>query len=330
MTLPTFGFSSTADEVATVFASEISGKNGALRDAVLITGTSLNGIGFEAARVLAQHANLVVITGYNTERLALSEAAIKLENPRATVRPLVLDLASLASVRRAAAEVAAYPEPIHVLIHNAASGGGPFTLTADGHELQMATALFGPFLLTKLLLPKFLSSASAAPAWTPRVVFVASAAHTYGAGVDFAVLAAPRAETHTSVGAYYASKSAQILFAAELARRACGNIRAYSLHPGLVHTNIQEKSRADLQQLGVLNADGKPITNTNLPWKTHAQGAATTITAAFDPRLHDQNGAYLDDCTIATVSVAPHSSDPAIAKRLWDTTEQILGEPFTV
>ena len=35
---------------------------------VLITGTSLNGIGFETARVIAKHANLIIITGYNDER----------------------------------------------------------------------------------------------------------------------------------------------------------------------------------------------------------------------------------------------------------------------
>jgi NAD(P)-dependent dehydrogenase (short-subunit alcohol dehydrogenase family) len=35
---------------------------------VLITGTSIGGIGFEAARVMAKHANLVIVTGYNPER----------------------------------------------------------------------------------------------------------------------------------------------------------------------------------------------------------------------------------------------------------------------
>ncbi|KAJ7159721.1 hypothetical protein C8R46DRAFT_1224292 [Mycena filopes] len=50
--LPTFSFTTTAEEVATALASEIKGKN------VLITGTSLNGLGFETARVIAKYANL--------------------------------------------------------------------------------------------------------------------------------------------------------------------------------------------------------------------------------------------------------------------------------
>jgi NAD(P)-dependent dehydrogenase (short-subunit alcohol dehydrogenase family) len=106
---------------------------------VLVTGTSPNGIGFETARVIAKHANLVIITGYNLERygiyfsitrapnprninaepavctrLKLSEDAIKREVPTANIRPLVLDLSSLAAVRTTAAEINAYPEVLHV------------------------------------------------------------------------------------------------------------------------------------------------------------------------------------------------------------------------
>lgn len=79
--LPTFTFDTTAEEVATVFAEEIRGKNGEMYDTefwlpdvhletVLITGTSMNGLGFEAALQISKYANLVVITGYNDERYA--------------------------------------------------------------------------------------------------------------------------------------------------------------------------------------------------------------------------------------------------------------------
>ena len=49
-------------------------------------------------------------------RLKLSEEAIKKETPSANIRRLVLDLSSLAAVRKAAAEVNAYPEPLHVRV----------------------------------------------------------------------------------------------------------------------------------------------------------------------------------------------------------------------
>ncbi|KAJ6450119.1 hypothetical protein C8R47DRAFT_1230387 [Mycena vitilis] len=71
-----------------------------------------------------QHANLVIIMGYSVERLKISQDAIKKDLPSANIRRLQLDLSSLAAVRFAAAEVNAYPEPLQVLINNAAAVGG--------------------------------------------------------------------------------------------------------------------------------------------------------------------------------------------------------------
>ncbi|KAJ6614820.1 hypothetical protein B0H10DRAFT_127059 [Mycena sp. CBHHK59/15] len=236
MSLPIFSSRTTADEVATTFSQEIAGKN------VLITGTSINGIGFEAARVIAKHANLVVITGYNLERLKLSEDAIKNDVPSANIRRLALDLSSLTAVRKAAAEVNAYPEPIHVLIHNAAASIGPFKLTADKLESQVATGHIGPFLLTKLLTPKLLAAATTS--YTPRVVFVSSNAHAAGSGVDFDTLGKPDTAKYTSLDAYFQTKSANVLTALEISKRSKGAINAYSLHPGVVYTNLIQKEES--------------------------------------------------------------------------------------
>ncbi|KAJ7359718.1 hypothetical protein DFH08DRAFT_846810 [Mycena albidolilacea] len=318
---PAFSFTTTADEVATAFAQEIKGKN------VLITGTSLNGIGFETARVIAKHANLVIITGYNDERLKLSEAAIKKDVPGAHIRRLTLDLSSLAGVRKAAAEVNAYSEPIHVLIHNAAAAIGPFKLTIDGLESQIATDHVGPFLLTKLLAKKLLASATAS--YTPRVVFVASGAHAFGPGVNFETIEHPNPEKHTPEGAYFEAKSANILTAIELSKRSKGTLNAYSLHPGVIFTNINQKEEAipGIQALGILGPDGLP-NEEKFQWKTIPQGAATTVSAAFDPRISDKPGSYLDDSRIANESVVAHSSDPTNSERLWTLTEKIIGEKF--
>ncbi|KAJ7912059.1 short-chain dehydrogenase [Mycena leptocephala] len=320
--IPAFSFTTTADEVATAFSQEIKGKN------VLITGTSLNGIGFEAARVIAKHANLVIITGYNDERLKLSEDAIKKDVPAANIRRLTLDLASFAGIRKAAKEVNTYSEPIHVLIHNAAATIGPFKLTADGLESQMGTDHVGPFLLTKLLTPKLLASATAS--YTPRVVFVSSGAHSFGPGIAFDTIEHPNPETYSSFGAYFEAKSANILTALELSRRSKGAINAYSLHPGVIFTNINQKEESipGMQALGVLGPDGLPNTE-KFQWKTIPQGAATTVAAAFDPRINDKPGSYLDDSTVANEAVVAHSSDPTNAAKLWTLTEKIIGEEFT-
>ncbi|KAJ7505911.1 hypothetical protein B0H11DRAFT_1851170 [Mycena galericulata] len=318
-----FSFHTTAEEVADTFAREIKGRN------VLITGTSLGGIGFETARVLAKYANLVIITGYNAERLQLAEDAIKKDVPHANIRKLTLDLSSLAAVRTAAAEVNAYPEPLHVLLNNAAAAVTKFSVTVDNLEKQMATGHIGPFLFTNLILPKILAAGTAG--YVPRVVFVASSAHAAGTGVDIATLGKPDPAKYTSIfGPYSETKSANILTAIELSKRSRGKINAYSLCPGLISTNInsREEDLAAFVEFGLRDKDGGPSDKLGVAWKTIGQGAATTVRAAFDPTLSEKPGSYLFDCQVDNEKVAPHSSDLVNASNLWDATEKIVGQSF--
>ncbi|KAK7065065.1 short-chain dehydrogenase/reductase family protein [Favolaschia claudopus] len=318
-----FSFTTTAEEVAAAFAGEIKGKN------VLITGTSLNGLGFEAARAIARYANLVVITGYDEGRLKLSEDVIKKENPTAKIYRLSIDLASLASVRQAADEVNRLTEPLHVLVHNAAIAFVDFKLSEDGFELHYATNHIGPFLLTKLLVPKLLASAS--PDYTPRVVFVSSAAHALPGGHDvgFAALTNPDPTNYSRSGGYRQTKSANVLMGFELSKRSKGKINAFSLHPGLIYTKGFDKDYAlvHFQNAGILDEHGQPVTSH--AWKTIPQGAATTVAAAFDPSLNDKAGAYLADCQAANDQISPHCADPGNAEKLWNITENLIGESFS-
>ncbi|KAJ7148494.1 NAD-P-binding protein [Mycena crocata] len=322
-----FTFNTTAEEVAATFADEIKGKN------VLITGTSLNGIGFESARVIAKYANAVIITGYNEERLKLSEDVLKKEIPSANIRRLILDLSSLAGVRKAAAEVNADGQPIHachllILINNAAAPFVAFKLTVDNLENQIATDHVGPFLFTKLITPSILASASAQ--YTPRVVFVASDGHKYCDGVDLAAIRKPDPAAYNNSVAYAQAKSANILTTIELAKRARGKLNAYAVHPGVIFTNLTQHPDAvpQLKAIGLVDENGQP-SSVNVTWKTIPEGAATTIAAAFDPSLNDKSGAYLSDSKVAKDTVAPHSSDPKRAEQLWTLTEEIIGEKFT-
>ncbi|KAF7348079.1 Short-chain dehydrogenase/reductase family protein [Mycena sanguinolenta] len=307
MSFPTFTSTTTAEEVATTFAEQIRGKN------VLVTGTSIDGLGFEVARVLA--------------KLKLSEEAIKKETPGANIRQLNLDLSSLAAVRKAAAEVNAYPEPLHVLIHNAAAGGGGFKLTVDGFESQIATAHIGPFLLTKLLAPKLLAART--QSYTPRVVVVSSMAHARPP-FDLDTVAHPNPDDYTIPDAYRQAKAANILFAIELSKRAIDKLNVYSLHPGVIYTNItkKEESKAAFIAAGILTPEGLPNIE-KLFWKTLGQGAATTVVAAFDSRLDSKSGAFLVDCVEANDKVAPHCLDPDTATKLWTITEEAVGGTFT-
>ena len=54
------------------------------------------------------------------------------------------------------------------------------------------------------------------------------------------------------------------------------------------------------------------------------QGAATTITAAVSPELEGKSGAYLSDCQVLAPS--KEAQDEALAKKLWEVTEQQIAE----
>ncbi|KAJ7149206.1 hypothetical protein C8R43DRAFT_1192863 [Mycena crocata] len=275
-----FTFNTTAEELATIFADEIT--------AVLITGTSLNGIGFEAARVIAEHANLVIITGYDEERLKLSQDALI---PSANIRRLILDLSSLATRKL---------------------------------ENQIATDHVGAFLILH------------------RSLQTQRATHKYCDGVDLSVITKPDPATYNSAVAYAQAKSANILTTIELAKRGRGKLNPYSTYPGsnpllltlycfsgcmmAEPTNIH-LFQSSSQILGVLDENGQP-SSTNYAWKTIPEGAATTVAAAFDPSLNDASGSYLSDSQVATSTVALHSSDPAMAEKLWNHTEEITGKRF--
>ncbi|KAK7007866.1 short-chain dehydrogenase/reductase family protein [Favolaschia claudopus] len=296
------------------------------RNSVLITGTSLNGIGFYAAQVIAKYAHLVIITGYNSERLKLSRDAIQNEVPGANIRLLTLDLSSLSAVRDAAAEVNAYAEPLHIIIHNAAAALVPLKLTKDGKtERQIATAHIGPFLFTKLILTKILASSSTT--YVPRVVTVSSDGHLSASAMNFNLFRNPEAEPKSTLGftIYSQAKSANILFVKELSKRSGGRINGYSLHPGGTYT---EESIETFREMGAIGDDGI-LKMENYDWKTLPQGAATIVTAAFDPRLNDLPGSFLEDSNIAADDrVAKHCKDPANAEKLWEVTEEVIGEKF--
>ncbi|KAJ7745393.1 hypothetical protein B0H14DRAFT_3897521 [Mycena olivaceomarginata] len=93
----------------------------------------------------------------------------------------------------------------------------------------------------------------------------------------------------------------------ELSRRSCGAIRGYSVSPGVALTNIQLKPESlDIFIASeIITPDLKP-NRVKLSWKTIPESAATTLVAAFDPRLDDKPGAYLDDCNVADIAGPQH------------------------
>ncbi|KAH8551423.1 hypothetical protein BGW37DRAFT_557313 [Umbelopsis sp. PMI_123] len=315
-----FGTTTEAEEVATYFETEIKGKT------VLITGATWGGLGAEAARVIAKHhAALVIVAGRKQESLDDTIQKIKAETPSANLRPVILDLASLESVRHAAAEVNAYPESIDVLINNAAIMASPYHTTKDGFEAQFGTNHIGPFLFTNLILPKILASKTGAP----RIVNVSSSAHHFGP-VRFDDSFFENGKTYEKWVAYGQSKTANILFARELAKRYKNKgLTAFSLHPGAIPTNLQRDVDVTTEFKEPLkDYKGNIIDVSKVFWKSIPQGTSTHLVAAFDPNIASESGSFLDDCQIANDHAMEYAKDDAQAEKLWQLSEKIVGKNF--
>ncbi len=114
---------------------------------VVITGAS-SGIGFETALSLARHGAEIVLPARTEEKSAEAIRRIRADVRGAALTPMVLDLASLESVRTFAELYRErFPgQSLDLLINNAGVMALPTReVTADGFERQFATNFLGPF-----------------------------------------------------------------------------------------------------------------------------------------------------------------------------------------
>src|ERR1700678_2033408 len=198
---------------------------------VVITGAN-TGVGFETARILAGRGAEVVLACRDPQRADRARKLIASQVPDARLDALTVDLASLASVRSAAAELRSRHPSIDVLVNNAGVMWAPRGQTADGFETHFGTNHLGHFALTGLILDLLLPVAGS------RVVVLSSPAHHAG-DIDFGDLA--YRERYRPNAAYSRSKLANLLFAqllqAKLAQARVPTI-AVAAHPGGARTEL--------------------------------------------------------------------------------------------
>jgi len=283
----------------------------------LVTGASA-GLGRAAARALAGAGARVLLTARNSRALDDTYRWITTEVPGARVDAVVLDLASLASVRAAAAVVADRVPRIDVLMNNAGVMFTPFSRTADGFEIQFGTNHVGHFELTRLLLPQLRSADGA------RVVIVSSDGHRMS-DID---LDDPnwRHRPYDKFLAYGAAKTANILHMVELNRRfADDGVHALAVHPGVVATALaRHMTRDDFGVLRTMSGDDPTADRGSVLDRisTPEQGAATQVWAAVAPQLSGTGSVYLADCAIRD-DVASYAVDPDRAAHLWQISESL-------
>ena len=281
----------------------------------LVTGAS-SGLGLHTSLELARAGARVLLAVRDPDRGAQALETIRAQVPAADVELVPLDLASLASVRAAADDVAGRAGRLDLLVDNAGVMAVPRRTTVDGFELQLGTNHLGHFALTGLLLP-LLQTGEA-----PRVVVVSSGAHRTGR-IGFDDLMGER--SYSRWGAYGQSKLANLLFARELSRRADGTLLVASAHPGWAATGLQSGQGAPL--LETLMAVGN-----RLLAQSAAQGAWPTLYAATMPdvRHDDYWGPGLFELRghPRRVDRAATARDDLVAHRLWQVSETLTGVTY--
>jgi WW domain-containing oxidoreductase len=290
-----FGYASTAEQVTEGLS--LAGKT------FLVTGCN-SGLGQEACRVLVLRGARVIGTARSVDKAKTALAPFG-----GTTIPLACELSDPTSVRACVASVQREGLRLDGLIANAGIMALPKLEQAFGYELQFFTNHIGHFMLVTGLLEQLADAG--------RVVMLSSSAHTMApkVGIEFDNLSGSK---HYGAWANYGqSKLANLLFAKELARRFVGTKQtANAVHPGVIRTKLgRHMNPVATAAFGLVG---------RLVLKTVPQGAATEVYVATHPSLADVSGAYFADVNVARSRA--DGDDAALAKKLWDVSEQIVAE----
>ena len=290
----------------------------------LVTGAN-SGLGFHTALGLARHGARVTMAVRDRGRGETALARVLETVPDAAVSLAELDLADLASVRALAAHVVSSGDGLDLLVNNAGVMAIPRRTTVDGFEMQLGTNHLGHMALTLGLLPALVRTGQESR--TTRVVTVSSGAHRFGR-IDLDDLMGER--RYQPWRAYGQSKLANLLFTAELQRRlttADLPVASYAAHPGYASTNLQHVApEMTGSSLGKRFADW----GNSVIAQSAEMGALPTLYAATEPGLAPGSfvgpDGFLEQRGYPrVVGSSGAARDVAMAGRLWERSEQLLG-----
>jgi len=306
----------------------IFGKNGWTADehlgsqsgrTFLITGAN-SGTGFEAARTLLKQNATVLMLNRSVEKSEAAIAKLKEEfgGDSANVSFVRTDLASLASVRAAAAEVLASVPRIDALICNAAIAQVPKqTLTVDGFESMLGTNHYGHFLLCGLLYGRIEESSG-------RIVVVASLGYKMGIKtIQFDDMNWDKNYHQNST--YSQSKLAQMMFAYELQDRLKAankeSVKVYVCHPGSSATSLISTSGNFITRFlfGLMKLTPMVQSAERGSWP---EVMCATQADLEQRALYGPTGFQEFVGPVGQGTLEPYAYDKAVMERLWDVSEK--------
>lgn len=286
----------------------------------VITGANA-GTGFQAARILLSKGASVVMLNRSAQKSAAAIETLQQEFGRdAAIRFLRMDLAMLASVREAAAEILQTIPRIDALICNAAIAQVPVQkLTVDGFESQLGTNYYGHFLLCGMLFNRIEESQG-------RVVVVASLG--YKMGIKTIQFDDMNWDANYSPNPVYSqSKLAQMMFAYALQDRievAGGDARVYVCHPGASATSLISTSGGRLTRYVWWLMTKTPFV------QSAEKGAYPEVMCATEDGLEQRalygpTGRMQTGGPVGKGTLEPHAYEKATMERLWEMSEQATG-----
>lgn len=279
-----------------------------------ITGAN-SGIGYGAAWRLAEAGADLVLLCRSRERGEGARAELEAVGEGAA-RLILVDLASLASVRRAAPDLSAVR--LDGLILNAGIMAPPKRKTTeDGFELQFGVNHLGHFLLAALVFP----------ALKPGGRIVAVSSNMHKAGLKRIRFEDPHwTSGYKPMAGYAQSKLANALFIRELNTRLVAKGRAaagYLCHPGYAATEIQNSEAGPFMR-AIMNASERFMA------QSADKGGWPTVLAAADPQaepgtFYGPTGLFDLSGPVGVCQLAPQARNDIAAKKLWALSETATG-----
>ncbi|MES5821266.1 oxidoreductase [Streptomyces sp. RG80] len=288
----------------------------------VVTGAN-SGIGYVTARELARRGARVVLACRSEARGTEAAGRLAAEVPGADAEFARLDLGDLGSVREFARHLPY--DRLDLLINNAGVMALPYGTTVDGFETQFGVNHLGHFALTGLLLPALLDTPGA------RVVTVSSSTHAL-ANIDMDDLNSER--RYRRWVAYARSKTANLLFTHELARRLVAHgsdVIAAAAHPGYAATNLQT---AGPRMAGRRFTERFMAVGNRYFAQSSETGALPTLHAATAPDLPPDS--YIGPSLTAWRGTpgpawrAPWTRNDRAGELLWAASERLTGVSYDV